>query len=976
MKKEQGKRHTAEQIIRKLREADTMFGCWEDDRLGGAGVGGAGGNLEITSTFIDIIPLYDAGANGAYGEKGDYGSDGGVPSSSPPDGSYNPIIVSEICDDEKDNDFDYLIDCEDIEDCVCVDIYTRIYVEYEGDIVEDSIIDRSCYPLQDGSDMDDCQIKNLADFTQKKCCWGKEPCEKGNLSGKYILVSDITYPYEQKEDYTERYSIKDPLFECLDIDESCDDNEECIASNSSDEEGHCVQANSGITPVYVCRLTDPWCGDRYCDPDGSLEEGVYGETCPDATRYTDIISCDPDPECKYYICNEGCTLQNLPEGEYPRTFSEKELEGLEGYLIPDEYYPYQNTADWYCDELTVNLNEKGEVGMHCDGEGRCVTSCIDDDKDGYGLQPSNLFHAESCYLGSAEPDCKDNGTSESIDSTMNFNPYYINPGSSSPFCDCDAGTPKWREEGQGVSNGIYEGPINIQISIEEDFCFDGYDNDCDDTIDCDDLDCSPDGYLFSIRNRTCGVNEYGESDCTEDYQTEPEFDRACCPDELDCVIDGECVASGDLHGEFPDVHQCVMGQWYGSDSGRGVCNIAVNDTEYNTLDYEHWGLTGNAGDGACCGDDPNEYYRKGTYASEACCSNQNAQVIGGRCVGSLKEVQTWDKTSSGYCLDDTQCLVNPDKVDFDKTVEDATSIIHFPSNPVRCINDGEFIGDHYCRNGEWTSRTALLIRQLMDIGSSSSEYSLFCDSYKKVLNFYGYAINDWYPAVNYFQTFECKIGKGNDVVPCVNNLCVLKYGDENNVIIGASINHDVDASSYSILEALGGTNKDCSSVLDSNTFTACGGGVGVLYYNNKIKSIIYTRSEPPISDVLTGGEAAYIRNLFEPTLSYLQYVPTYVYDYGFVNETSNFNKIYIHKKGDKSIYIITEKIKNKKYMSATYTNFNTNICTMIENYKAANPVLVPFDCVKQGNVNYVFTGGLTEGYYDLLNDLGPKLRIK
>ncbi|TKJ17390.1 hypothetical protein CEE44_02545 [Candidatus Woesearchaeota archaeon B3_Woes] len=828
----------------------------------------------------------------------------------------------------------------------------------------------------------DCQVTN----TDQEC----DALEDSNGENSYFcmfsLAGEIDGEYVNNAHFASCFDDSDYKYEVccsvkggLAINDECSEDEECFAWDAEgDGKGHCVQYNR--EGEKRCQPLDPWAGDMYCDGDFINEtKELEPEDVEKATRQKDVASCDPDPVCQHYTCRGGCLAQNLPAGEYsvddPKIFSEEEAEDY-SYLVAGEEYPYY-TAIWDCNEFTPN-EEKGD-GKHCDGEGRCVTSCIDDDEDGYGIQPSNLYHAESCHLGSTYLDCMDNGTSESIDSTMNFNPYYINPGlSSSPFCDCDPNTPKldWLD---GVISGIDEGPINIRIPIEEDFCFDGYDNDCDGTIDCSDLDCSPEGYLSPIRNRTCGVNDDGESDCTDEYQTNPTFDqttppfnRACCPDELYCVIDGECVASGDLHGEFPDVHLCAMGQWYGSDTDLGVCKAIVNISEEEALGHPPWGLTGDAGDGACCGDDPEEYFTKGAYASYACCSKPKMKVIGGKCVGSLKEAYTWDKTDSGYCLDDTQCLVNPDELSFDKTVEDATSVTHYPLNEVRCINDGEFIGDHYCRNGEWTSRTALLIRQLMDIGSSSNEYSLFCDSYDKVLNFYGYSINEWYPTVNYFQTggYTCNIGKGN-IVPCINNLCVLKY-DENKVIIGASINHDVDASSYSILEAIGGTNRDCSSVLDSSTFEVCGGGV---YYNNKIKSVIYTRNEPSISDVLTGGEAAYIRNLFEPTLYYLQNIRL-SYDYGFVNETSNFNKIYLHKKGEKSIYIITEEIKNKKYMSATYTNFNTNLCVMIENYKVANPVLVPFDCVKQGNVNYVFTGGLTQGYYELLNDLGPKLRIK
>ncbi len=827
-------------------------------------------------------------------------------------------------------------------------------------------------------------LKTTLDDVKIECGINEGQVCSGDTSFCLFSLSDIDNAHVSRcSDDNFQYKVCCSITSELEDGQPCDAPEEC-KDEDGDGERHCVKGDIDIEENFFCRPTNPYTGDEYCyegdETDDPFEDPVLvnqetGERILEdslgATRLTDVASCLEDPICEYYSCSNGCVTQPLPAGKYPLIIPEDGI-GSDPYLVVGETYPYPYTEinHWECNEF--NSNEQGGFGMHCNGTGNCVTSCIDEDEDGYGIQPSPLYNADACLLGSIDLDCVDNGTAGSIDLIMNFNPFYINHGSLSPFCDCKPNTPDWLEDG-GVTGGIPEGPIIIQIPIGQDFCFDGYDNDCDDTIDCSDLDCSPAGYIFPIRNRTCGVNERGESDCTEAYQTESSFDRACCPNPTDCVINGECVESGDLHGDNLSVHYCFQGQWYSGDTFSAVCDVVVNDSEYNTLDYSHWGLTGNAGNGSCCGDDLNEYFTKGAYASYACCDKPDMRVIGGKCVGSLTEVYTWDKTSGGYCLDDTQCLVNPNEVDFDKTVEDVTSITHYPLNKVRCINNGEFIGDHYCRNGEWTSRTALLIRQLMDIAGSSTDYSLFCDSYDNVLNFYGYVINEWYPAINYFKTgeFQCEIGKGN-IVDCVNNICVLKY-DENKVIIGASINHDIDASSYSILEALGGTNRDCSSVLDSNTFEVCGGGV---YYNNKIKSVIYTRSEPSISDVLIGGEADYIRNLFEPTLYYLQYNTPPSYDYGFVNETHDFNKIFISKKGDKTIYIITEEVKNKKYMSATYSNFDTNICAVIENYKLNNPVLVPFDCVKQGNVFYVFTGGLTKGYYELLNDLGPKLRIK
>ena len=251
---------------------------------------------------------------------------------------------------------------------------------------------------------------------------------------------------------------------------------------------------------------------------------------------------------------------------------------------------------------------------------------------------------------------------------------------------------------------------------------------------------------------------------------------------------------------------------------------------------------------------------------------------------------------------------------------------------------------------------------------------MFCDTYDKVLNDYNYRIKGSY-AEFYFgiQGFQCM--SGTTPIPCTNNVCVLKYKDGTNykTAITTSLNQEINAQTYSILEAFGGTRTNCDGKLNSTTFQSCGTGV---WYNSQLNSIIYSKDSINIQQTKPENLFNYVQNIYNPVLNYVRYANPSPYDYSFITDTQDFKKIYLTKNGDKTISIITEEINNQKYMIIKYSKFETNICSLLNTYIQINPEIVPLDCIKDGTDTYVITGGLSQGYYDLLNDLGPKIIIK
>ena len=149
-------------------------------------------------------------------------------------------------------------------------------------------------------------------------------------------------------------------------------------------------------------------------------------------------------------------------------------------------------------------------------------------------------------------------------------------------------------------------------------------------------------------------------------------------------------------------------------------------------------------------------------------------MIGGRCLGSLVLKQTWDKTGSGYCYENSQCILNPTQIDFSGGADNATDIEDPYINSVRCVEAGDFVGDHYCDEGEWITRTSMIAGQMINIaeGGGYDEYTLFCDKYESVLNYFDYTIGagyaeDYYgynPVVHFVLAFTSILSGESEIL--------------------------------------------------------------------------------------------------------------------------------------------------------------------------------------------------------------------
>ena len=377
-----------------------------------------------------------------------------------------------------------------------------------------------------------------------------------------------------------------------------------------------------------------------------------------------------------------------------------------------------------------------------------------------------------------------------------------------------------------------------------------------------------------------------------------------------------------------------------------------------------------------------------------------------RCInGQWKEsvlAYTWNRKAEGYCPDKKQCLVNPDGTyanNNDPSTYDYSDLddpTAYDSNP-QCINGYQYIADHFCENsevGRWTTRTKLAALQLLNLTESSyapNDYVLFCDEYDKVLNYFDYKIQVGLsnPQINdYFikQTDGCEI-EGADV-PCVNKICVLKYkkdSDEYNVVFGASLNQPINALKFPFLESLNKPTSYCDAAFSyDNQSHSCSGDDNSEYdvwYNHGLLLVIYAKDEVKLAPLdFWERFNFFMKNPFQSIFNIIIEVihpPPLGLDYDFINQTTNFDKIYLRTKGSKVIRGVTEKIADDEFLAINYTGFSEDICKSVDIYNQEIAYPYEISCNKSGSSYYVETKKfgderkLLENWYGLT----AKLRV-
>ena len=319
-----------------------------------------------------------------------------------------------------------------------------------------------------------------------------------------------------------------------------------------------------------------------------------------------------------------------------------------------------------------------------------------------------------------------------------------------------------------------------------------------------------------------------------------------------------------------------------------------------------------------------------------------------RCInGVWQQAQlkfTPDGQRSGYCPEQSQCLVDPS-----------------PNANPRCIQNTEFIDntDNYCEDGNWTSRTKFVALQL--ISTAANDFIVFCDTPENTLN-----------NLNYLVQGQLV---GNLITPQnTNNFCTLIFN--NKVLIGTSLNRPV-ADATPLLNIIGVDNCDVALINDGQ-YHACDSS-NKAWYNQKLNSIIYSKQSFTLGT--TNFLSTFITSIKNPFDTIKNMITARIqepFDTSYLNSLKRFNKLYISKSGSKEIKANVEG-RGFKNLVIQYKNFNTNICQFIDEFNEKNEDAGSgIECSKDGNTYYVLSQGneFTKINPDVVwNDLTSKLRI-
>lgn len=344
----------------------------------------------------------------------------------------------------------------------------------------------------------------------------------------------------------------------------------------------------------------------------------------------------------------------------------------------------------------------------------------------------------------------------------------------------------------------------------------------------------------------------------------------------------------------------------------------------------------------------------------------------------------WNGEEWGFCSGKDQCLVLRD--DFGGKANAKAEEFTSGKYPI-CIDDKKSILDHYCDQGNWTSRTKFMATKLLEV-AETSDYVLYCSNYEDIL--WGLDNKEDYVQGKGDSKYEQEVNglldigekkptkqvcfaeiqdpAGKKLVSekentCINNVCVLKYkeGDKYKVVFATTLNKPIN-SSDSFLWALDVPSDNFASVCKNNEqskFIECdlkGLNVpGELWYNEELQGVIYSKQGIKLNSGIVDAISDWFKQLWGGEKLLSEEIPV-------LQQGKNLKDIYVLKIKDKRVQAIKEIEGLNKTLIAQYENFNTPICDYVKNYvpedlkqelleEASGKQLIA--CSKKGNIQNV-----------------------
>jgi len=321
----------------------------------------------------------------------------------------------------------------------------------------------------------------------------------------------------------------------------------------------------------------------------------------------------------------------------------------------------------------------------------------------------------------------------------------------------------------------------------------------------------------------------------------------------------------------------------------------------------------------------------------------------------------WNAYDWGFCSTEKECFVKKDG-----NPENTPKTFQEEGKALLCIQSNEYILDHYCEEGNWTSRTKFLAPKLLEV-AETDDYILYCDNYRQAMLEYDYGVeNKLGGEAGYSAGKEAEEGQllpteTKEAFPlcfeglnkpefsglvedkdnsCVNNVCVLKFKDAGafKTAFATTLNQNISGED-SFLITLNIPQEEIKNVcnLDSEeSFVECdltkiSNVPGSLWYSKKLNAIIYSKEGISLDPSLWKKITDWFKDLFgmESELSESA---------KFLGQAKNFRDLYLLKKDTKQVRALKELFTDKKMLIAEYENFQTPICDYVDIYKDLPPL--------------------------------------
>lgn len=316
--------------------------------------------------------------------------------------------------------------------------------------------------------------------------------------------------------------------------------------------------------------------------------------------------------------------------------------------------------------------------------------------------------------------------------------------------------------------------------------------------------------------------------------------------------------------------------------------------------------------------DINAYYRTHVNTTMHWLSRGYRCILNDSNYANWEEAQVkydWNFEESGYCIRDSDCFVSNTFGGRDPAVVQEL-INSLDNHNSSCIKNGRFIGDsfvidngnHYCMNGQWTTKTFLIANVLENI-SDDKPYIIFCDDAGTIFN----NIIGLDSGVTGGCVLISKEGDEERIITGFYAEDPALEGEADNIMCPLYQKHIFDVTGESLLcENIINTHiapdYDSCNPFDSG-FKLCGDYDGPnsadLYTYINLNSYYYLVSNELIPEI----EQGFFYNIWNVIVGFFQGLFGYnsSQPLGLANQTSNYERLYILKNNTLKVYGVEER---------------------------------------------------------------------